>query len=169
MTLQSLLADPEAVGAWTLDPNRSSVRFTNKTLWGLIPVNGRFTDFTGKARIEAGGRLTGRLEIKAASVRTGIGMRDKHLRDADFFDAENYPDITVQVTGPDDVTLTIRGNTLPLPLRTEVFRLDDGTIRISGQAEIDRTTWGVSGNMAGMMPTTATVSADAIFTKSQAR
>ena len=40
MSLQNLLTDPALTGTWTLDPQRSSIRFTSKTLWGLIPVNG---------------------------------------------------------------------------------------------------------------------------------
>ncbi len=42
MTLRGLLADPGIVGAWSLVPERSSIRFTNRTLWGLMKVNGRF-------------------------------------------------------------------------------------------------------------------------------
>ena len=35
-----LLNSPEAIGEWTLDPNRSSFSFTNKTMWGLMNVKG---------------------------------------------------------------------------------------------------------------------------------
>ena len=87
MTVQTLLNDPAMAGSWTLAPERSSVRFISKTLWGLIPVNGRFGDVSGEARITPDGQLSGRLLIRADSVRTGIGMRDRHLRAADFFDA----------------------------------------------------------------------------------
>ncbi|MGH9943482.1 MAG: YceI family protein, partial [Pyrinomonadaceae bacterium] len=34
--------------------------------------------------------------IKAASIDTGIEARDKHLRNADFFEVEKYPEITFQ-------------------------------------------------------------------------
>ena len=165
MPLQSLLADPGAVGAWTLVPDRSSVRFASKTLWGLIPVNGRFTDVTGEGRIEADGTISGRLTIKAASVSTGIGMRDRHLRDEDFFDAEHFPDIIVEVTGPQTATLSIRGTTLPLPLRFTLQRPDTNTLQITARAEIDRTKWGVSGNIAGMMPSTTTLVGETVFTR----
>jgi polyisoprenoid-binding protein YceI len=99
MTSQNLLTDPAMAGTWTLEPERSSVRFVSKTLWGLVPVNGRFTTVTGEARVTTDGQLSGRLVIRADSVRTGIGWRDRHLRAADFFDVGNHPDIVVDLTG----------------------------------------------------------------------
>lgn len=161
-------SDPDLIGTWTLDPGRSSVRFTSRTMWGLIPVNGRFTAVTGQGRITPEG-VTGRLVIRADSVRTGIGMRDRHLRAADFFDAERSPEIVVEVSGlaPDGslaAALTIRGTTLPVPLTTTVTRLGPD-LSLTARGEIDRTRWGVSGNMLGMMPPATTLVTEAVFTR----
>ena len=171
MTLQTVLEDPAAIGTWTLVPDRSEVTFTNKTLWGLVPVKGRFTDVSGRGTVGAGGAIAGRLDIRAASLRTGIGKRDEHLRSADFFDADKYPEITVEVTGagPDgdlQAALSIRGTTLTIPLTATVSRLDRDSVRVTTRFQVDRTRWGVSGNMIGMMPTTTTLAADAVFVKS---
>ena len=168
MTVQTVLEDPAAIGTWKLVPERSSVTFTNKTLWGLIPVNGRFTDVSGEGTVAAGGVVSGRLTIRAASLRTGIGKRDEHLRSADFFDAENFPEITVEVTGAGpggelEATLSIRGTTLALPLNATVTLLDQHSVQVTARAQVDRTRWGVSGNMMGMMPTTTTLAADTVF------
>ena len=172
--LQSLLADPDTAGVWNLVPGRSSVRFKNKTLWGLVAVNGEFPDVSGDGQITAKGAVFGRLDVRAASLRTGIGKRDEHLRSPDFFDAEQHPEISAVVT---DVTptgdrsadlraeLTVRGNTRPVPLSATVEHAGDGTVRISAQTTVDRTAFGVSGNMAGMMPTTTTLIADLVFAK----
>lgn len=174
MTVQDLLNDPAMVGTWTLEPERSSVRFISKTLWGLVPVNGRFTDVSGQAQITPDGQLSGRLVIRAESVRSGIGMRDRHLRAADFFDAANYPDIVVGISGvaPDGglaATLSIRGTTLPVPLQASMDRRGQGaaaeSIGVNARAEIDRTRWGVSGNMLGMMPPGTVLLADAVFVR----
>jgi polyisoprenoid-binding protein YceI len=169
MTLQTLLGDPALAGTWALVPARSSVRFTNKTMWGLIPVNGHFAEVTGQALVTGDGTASGRLVIRADSVRTGLGMRDKHLRSADFFDTGSYPEIVVEVSGADlDATLSIRGTTLPVSLTTTASRQADGTVAVTARGQIDRTRWGVSGNMVGMMPPTTTLVADAVFAMSQA-
>lgn len=174
MTVQTLLKDPAMAGTWTLAPDRSSVRFISKTLWGLIPVNGRFGDVSGEARITPDGQLSGRLLIRADSVRTGIGMRDRHLRAADFFDAANHPDIVITISGvaPDgglSATLSIRDTALPLALQASVEPSGQGagveSITVNARAEIDRTRWGVSGNMLGMMPPGTVLLADAVFVR----
>ncbi len=168
--MTDLLTDPQTAGTWRLDPQRSSVKFTARTLWGLVPVNGRFTDVNGEGRVSADGQVSGRLVVRTDSVKTGIGMRDHHLQAADFFDAERFPEIVVDVTGiaPDgslSATLTIRGTTLPLPLAATVARTDAGAILITARGEIDRTRWGVSGNMLGMMPPATTLVTEAVFTR----
>jgi polyisoprenoid-binding protein YceI len=156
---------------WILDPARSRFSFENKSMWGLMNVSGHFGESTGEGRVEADGNATGRLDIKAASVATGIKRRDDHLRSADFFDAEHFPDITVTVEGVDPdgdalrvrAQLAIRGNTVALPLRVKATVLDDGTVELTTTATVDREQLGVSGNLVGMVSKTTTVSADAIF------
>ena len=59
----------------------------------------------------------------------------------------------------------MRGNTRPVPLSATIEHAGDGTVRISTQTTVDRTAFGVSGNMAGMMPTTTTLIADLVFAK----
>ena len=168
---QALLNDP---GNWQLVPAKSSVRFKNKTFWGLVPVTGEFTEVRGAGQIAANGTVSGGLVIGAASLKTGIRKRDDHLRSADFFDVEEHPTLRVEVTGLEPTgantatvhaTLTVRGVTQPLSLTATVDRLDDGTVQLTTQATIDRTEFGVSGNMAGMMPTTTTLLTDVVFAK----
>ena len=172
--LHALLTDPGAVGSWRLDPARSSVRFKNKTFWGLATVTGTFGDVSGTGQVGVNGAVSGRLDIRAASLKTGIGKRDAHLRSADFFDVDNHPDIRVEVTaaeptGADTVavtaTIVVRGVSRPLPLSATVTPLGDGAVQLTTTTEIDRTTLGVSGNMIGMMPDTTTLLADVIFAK----
>jgi polyisoprenoid-binding protein YceI len=171
-SVTDLLNSPDAAGAWTLDQKRSSFSFKNKTMWGLMNVNGRFTEFDGDGNVKAGEKVSGRIAIKAASVTTGIKPRDNHLRSADFFDAQNHPDITVTVNGVDPADgdglnvradISIRGNTIALPLRVKAAVLDDGAVRLSTTTTVEREQLGVSGNIAAMVGKTTTLSADVVF------
>ncbi|MFV8165732.1 YceI family protein [Mycobacterium sp. 134] len=160
-----------SAGNWTLNPDRSTVTFRNKTLWGLATVTGRFTEFTGEG--SAGTGVNGQVVIAAASVRTGIGKRDNHLRSADFFDVETHPDITVQVTGlePSDdsvrltTVLTVRGVSKPVELPVDAEVLDDGALRLSGRCEVQRDDFGVSGDLLGMVGPTTVLSGELVFTR----
>jgi polyisoprenoid-binding protein YceI len=170
-TATELLNSPEAAGTWTLDADRSAFSFKNKTMWGLMNVKGRFTEYSGEGRVDAGGQVSGRIDVKAATVTTGIKQRDNHLRSADFFDAEQHPDITVTVSGVDPdgdelnvrADLAIRGNTVALPMRVRAQVLDDGAVRLTTTTTVERDQLDVSGNMAGMIPNTTTLVADAVF------
>ncbi|WP_241777766.1 YceI family protein, partial [Streptomyces sp. CT34] len=86
-------------GPWTIDPMHSTVAAVAQHL-GISSVHGRFTEFGGridiaedveKSRVEA--------VIKAASIDTGNGMRDGHLRNEDFLNVDVYPEITYRSTG----------------------------------------------------------------------
>jgi polyisoprenoid-binding protein YceI len=68
---------------------------------GISSVHGRFTEFAGRIEIAPDAVEKSRVDavIRAASVETGNGMRDDHLRSADFLDVENHPEITYRSTG----------------------------------------------------------------------
>lgn len=85
-------------GTWAVDPAHSSVEFAVKHM-GIATVRGRFTEFEGT--VEIGQDLASskaRGSVKVASITTGDDARDEHLRSADFFDAEQYPEITFEST-----------------------------------------------------------------------
>ncbi|WP_329135865.1 YceI family protein [Streptomyces sp. NBC_00670] len=87
-------------GPWTIDPAHSSVAAIAQHL-GISSVRGRFTEFAGRIEIAPDEVEKSRVEavIRAASIDTGNGMRDGHLRSPDFLDAETYPEITYASTG----------------------------------------------------------------------
>ncbi|MFJ3668058.1 YceI family protein [Streptomyces sp. NPDC090106] len=87
-------------GPWTIDPVHSSVGAVAQHL-GISSVHGRFTEFAGTIEIAPDDVTKSRVEavIRAASIDTGNGMRDDHLRSGDFLDVENHPEITFRSTG----------------------------------------------------------------------
>src|ERR1700684_2982359 len=81
-------------GTWQVDKVHSSVEFQVKHL-GIATVKGQFTDFEGTLESGPdGAKAYG--TVKVASVDTREPQRDEHLRSADFFEAEPYPEITFQ-------------------------------------------------------------------------
>ena len=166
------LNGPDAVGTWTLVPDRSSVRFENTTMWGALRIRGTFTDLHGGGEITPGHAVSGRIDIKSASVDTGLRRRDDDLRSANFFDVARYAEIAVVVTGGEpadtdiavlDAELTVKAVTQPLRLRTRVDVLDDGAVRLHTHATVKRKQFGVSGNMFGMVGPHTRLTASLVF------
>jgi polyisoprenoid-binding protein YceI len=100
-------------GTWRVDPAHSSVQFAVKHM-GIATVRGKFTKFEGTVEVGedySSSRAYGRVEV--ASIDTDEPDRDAHLRSPDFFDAENYPEITfesIRVVPLNDDTSTVHGN-----------------------------------------------------------
>lgn len=173
-TLETLLHDPDLAGVWNLVPDRSAITFKIRNMWGLVNVKGRFTDFTGDGQLTGKGAVFGRLDIQAASLDTGMGRRDKHLRSADFFDVDRFEEISVVVTAVTPThgksadlraNFTIKGVTEEVPLPVTISELDDGSIRITGETKLDRDRFNLGWNRLGMIGSTATVAAEAIFAR----
>ncbi|MFF1556290.1 YceI family protein [Streptomyces sp. NPDC058279] len=113
-------------GPWTIDPAHSSVAAVAQHL-GISSVHGRFTDFAGRIVVDPHDVSASRVEalIEAASIDTGNGLRDGHLKSPDFLDVAAYPTIGYRSTGltpagPDRWTvhgdLTLRGVVRPVDL-----------------------------------------------------
>ena len=66
---------------------------------GIANVRGRFTDFQGTVEVgNDASSAKARGSIKVASIDTGEQQRDTHLRSADFFDVDAFPEITFEST-----------------------------------------------------------------------
>lgn len=88
-----------AAGPWTIDPMHSTVVVTARHL-GIASIKARFSEVAGRLDVARNfEQTTGFAEIKAAAIDTGIGMRDDHLRSAEFLDVEHYPLIGFQGSG----------------------------------------------------------------------
>jgi polyisoprenoid-binding protein YceI len=117
-----------ATQIWTFDTAHSTIAFSVRHMV-ISKVHGRFTKWSGSFAIDAdtGAPALTDVTIETASIETNEAQRDAHLRSADFFDAERFPNIHFKSTGVtragDDFViagdLTIRGVTLPVRLAVE--------------------------------------------------
>lgn len=79
-----------------IQPEASEINF--RATSRLMSADGRFARFSGDVVADPARLTSARisLTIDAASVDTGIEMRDKHLRSADFFEVDRFPTVTFQ-------------------------------------------------------------------------
>lgn len=93
-TNQTEAAKPVEV-TYLIDNAHSLIGFSVRHLT-ISDVHGRFNDFTGTIHYNEKDISKSSVEFsaKAASINTDIKGRDDHLRSADFFDVEKYPEIT---------------------------------------------------------------------------
>ncbi|PWA12890.1 hypothetical protein DCC39_03195 [Pueribacillus theae] len=114
---------------WNIDAAHTNVGFSVKHMM-VSKVRGNFTNFEGTIEGDPEDLTSAKVQfkIKVESINTSNEDRDNHLRSADFFDAETYPDITFTSTiiekkddNEYDVTgdLTIKGVTKPVTLEAE--------------------------------------------------
>src|ERR1700749_3624600 len=91
---------PVPSGDYNIDPAHSRIGFAVRHL-EINWVEGRFKDFAGTIHYDDKDVTRSSVEFTAqvASVDTEVEARDKHLRTADFFDAEKYPELTFKSTG----------------------------------------------------------------------
>ena len=85
-------------GIWRVDPAHSSVQFAVKHM-GIATVRGKFTRFEGTLDVGedlSSSKAYGKVDV--SSIDTDEPDRDAHLRSADFFDVEHYPEITYEST-----------------------------------------------------------------------
>ena len=157
-------------GTYNFDKAHSFIGFKVKHM-GLIDVPGYFRDFTGTVNYDAADPTKSTVEFtaKATSVDTGVAPRDNHLRTADFFEVEKYPDITFKSTKVekrgDDwfVTgdFTMKGVTKPITFEFDITGFVPGSDRagakigISVDTKLNRRDYGVNygTNMPNGTPT----------------
>ena len=84
------------IKALTVEANHSTLQFSIPIANGLTRVTGKFTDYNIDLKLVDNDLSKSSISaiIQAKSINTGIEARDDHLRAADFFDVELYPEIT---------------------------------------------------------------------------
>lgn len=84
-----------AQDTWTVDKSHSKIGFSVPHM-AVSEVEGQFKDFDGSVISKSddfnGAEVT--FTAKTASIDTENEKRDGHLKSADFFDAEKYPEVS---------------------------------------------------------------------------
>jgi polyisoprenoid-binding protein YceI len=153
----------DLTGAYTLDPAHTRLGFVARHAM-VTKVRGHFAEFDSAVHLVAGDptRSTVELRIKVASVTTGDGQRDAHLRGPDFFDVETHPEMvfrstSVEPTGADRYRLTgdltIKDVTRPVTLAVEYTgsaKDPFGNLRagFEATADVNRKDFGLTWNAA---------------------
>jgi polyisoprenoid-binding protein YceI len=171
--LRADLARGALNGSWTLVPNESSVDLKAKAMWGIVPVKGTFGDLDGSAVVGADGAVTGRLEVKSASINTKMKKRDAHLRSDDFFASDHFPDIVFEIDQVTSTTsglkvagrLTVRERTVRLEFPAVVADLGSGRIGIDTEVQVDRSELGLSYRGKGATKMNNTLIIHAVFAR----
>ncbi len=144
-------------GTYTADPVHSSFGFAVR-YQGVSLFRGTLDDVSATL---ADGRLEGVAKAESISIRTPDQFR-AHVLGAEFFDAENHPDVRFVSTDLDladdgtakvDGELTIKGITNPVQATGtwtapagDAFGNSRGHVNL--EAVVDRTQWDMSWNMA---------------------
>lgn len=152
-----------AASTWNIDPSHSAIHFSVRHMV-VSKTRGRFTKWSGEVSFDPENPKASSVQvnIEPASVDTADAQRDGHLRSADFFDVEKFPQATfrsTKVEGAGDDKYRVTGDlTLHGVTRPVVFEaLHEGTGKdpwggeragFSASLSIDRREFGLQWNKA---------------------
>jgi polyisoprenoid-binding protein YceI len=145
-----------STSTWTVDKVHSSVGFSVKHML-VQTFRGTFEDYDATLTADGDGTLHLTGVVKAASINVKDENLKGHLLSPDFFDGEQYQDITfdstlVQVAdGKLEVegTLTIKGTTKPIKATGEINGPAEtlgGVVKlgVTLEAQVDRRDYGLN-------------------------
>lgn len=149
---------------WVIDPAHSEIEFKLKHLM-VSNVKGKFREFEASIYTTGDDFMTAEADctINVDSIDTGSADRDKHLKSADFFDVENFPQINFEANSVENVdsdgsyelwgNLSIKGVTRKIKLDVEFGGVmkdpwgnEKAGFTINGT--INRKDWGLTWNAA---------------------
>lgn len=149
---------PITAGEYRIDSAHSVIGFAIRHL-EISWVEGRFKDYSGTIRYDDKDITKSSVEFtaKVESIDTGVEARDKHLRSADFFEVEKYPEMSfkssrVERKGKEFILhgdLTLKGVTkqvaLPFTI-TGAIKDPRGNTRfgVEAQTSINRRDYGIN-------------------------
>jgi polyisoprenoid-binding protein YceI len=153
----------DLTGDYQIDPAHTRLGFVARHAM-VTKVRGTFREVDGSIHLDAQDptKSSAQVKVNVASITTDQDQRDAHLRGGDFFDVEQFPELTFTSTSAekvDDETykltgdLTIKGVTRPVTIEFEYTgsaKDPFGNLRagFEGRAEVNRKDWDLSWNAA---------------------
>jgi len=173
----ALVREGALAGRWVLDPRASRVEFGVRHFWGAVTVRGWFERLEGEAAVGPDGKISGQLVMDAASLNTKNKQRDRHLRSADFFNAQDHPRVVVTVSRAElthgaqlaaEGELEAAGVREPLSFTAEVVDASPDAVTLQAGLTVDRSRFGMTWSPLRMTSMQATGSVTARFTRAGA-
>ncbi|MWC00230.1 YceI family protein [Agromyces seonyuensis] len=154
---------PDLSGDWDFDPAHTRIGFSAKHAM-VTNVRGAFNEVSGSLHVDLDdpSNASAVVSLSVASIDTRNTQRDDHLRSADFFDAEQWPEIVFRSDRIEEISenalvvsglLTIRDVTKPITVPIEFIGVQtdaNGDLRagFEGSRRIDRREYGLEWNVA---------------------
>lgn len=137
---------------WKMVPAESKLTF--EAIQNGAPVTGEFKKFDGEMKFSPDDLATSKVKIivDMASVRGATDEVQRSLNDKDWFYTDVFPQAVFETgsiklvsdkTYEADATLTIRDQTQPVKLSFTLNEYSDASAKVSGDALLMRTAFGV--------------------------
>jgi polyisoprenoid-binding protein YceI len=148
--VSSAKRSPVQPGTWKLNPQKSKFGFLAIS---MPPALGKFTKVEGELEIDADRSLAGSGQIDVASIKSGLPIRDRHLRSSHFFDVAHHPFATFKVSARDadaadlqlEVVLTMKGVTQRAQLTGTLEPIEgENALRLTAKGSLRRRDFGVA-------------------------
>ncbi len=103
----------------------------------LERITGVSTNVTGSVQIDPANvaATRGTVQVPVESIRTGMDLRDEHLRGSGWLDAGRFPSATLEITGVEGATALTEGGVTRVTIRGR-FTIHGVTRDISAQAQV---------------------------------
>ena len=152
-----LAAQPQGAPTSAVVKEQSRIEFHSSSTFGKTVGVFHSWDADLKMPTENFADASLTLEIDAASVETGSGLKDKEAKGKNFFNVKEYPKIRFvsKTISPDadpsklhmDAELTLRGVTKPVSIAIILHPRENGLQQIEGNFSFDRREFGMIHNV----------------------
>jgi polyisoprenoid-binding protein YceI len=154
VTTDSVSVEVPKPGTYRVVPEKSTVSYTSRHMFGLGVVHAAFDIAAGELVVgQPPTDSTVSVSVKAASFRSNSARRDKDVRSAGLLDVATYPEITFQadhLRHDDDRwvasgSVTAHGASVPVDVLISYAGREETGIRVRGRAEhLDRYAFGIT-------------------------